>query len=95
MLMEEVERQLNLILLEIACLEERIWECMERLREKDRLSPQLEEYVRGIMSELSYWTALCTTTSESPHVLLRRMEVHLTRARRLSEHLEELSAARG
>ncbi|HOK58530.1 MAG TPA: hypothetical protein PK659_05545 [Methanothrix sp.] len=91
--MEEVERQLNLILLEIASLEERIWDCMERLREKELLSPHLEEYVRSIMSELSYWTALCTTASEAPHVLLRRMEVHLTRARRLSEHLEQLSAA--
>ncbi|MCX8207179.1 MAG: hypothetical protein N3G75_05025 [Methanothrix sp.] len=92
--MEDVERQLNLILLEIASLEERIWDCIERLREKDSLSPHLEEYVRRIMSDLSYWTALCTTTSESPHVLLRRMEVHLTRARRLSEQLEQLSAAR-
>ncbi|MDI9616657.1 MAG: hypothetical protein QFX31_04745 [Methanothrix sp.] len=91
--MEDVERQLNLILLEIASLEDKIWESIERLREKDRLSPHLEEYVRGIMSELSYWSALCTTTSESPHVLLRRMEVHLTRARRLSEQLEQLSAA--
>ncbi|MDH7597732.1 MAG: hypothetical protein QHG98_08380 [Methanothrix sp.] len=91
--MEEVEKQLNLILLEIASLEERIWDCIERLREKERLSPHLEEYVRSIMSELSYWTALCTTASEAPHVLLRRMEVHLTRAKRLSEHLEQLNAA--
>lgn len=91
--MDDIERQLNLILLEIASLEERIWDGIERLREKDRLSPQLEEYVRSIMSELSYWTALCTTASESPHVLLRRMEVHLTRARRLSEKIEQLSTA--
>lgn len=90
--MEEVERQLNLILLEIASLEERIWACIERLHEKNGFSPYLEEYVRSIMSDLSYWTALCTTTSESPHVLLRRMEVHLTRVRRLSKHLEQLSS---
>lgn len=42
--MEEVERQLNLILLEIASLEERLWGCIERLREEDRSSSDLAEY---------------------------------------------------
>lgn len=88
--MEEVERQLNLILIDIAELEEHVWDCLERLRENERLSPQLEDHVRCVMNEVSYWSALCSTTSESPHILMRRMEVQLSRMKRLSELLDRM-----
>jgi hypothetical protein len=85
---ERVEERLNILLLEMAELQELIWEGIELLDERGRLRLELEEHVRRIMSDVSYWMDQCTLASESPPVLLRRMEVHLSRLNRTKELIE-------
>lgn len=42
---EELEEKLNRLLLEIADLQDRIWDSLEDLRVHDRLSPEAEEHI--------------------------------------------------
>ena len=81
----ELEEELNRILLKIAGIQEDIWDCLEVLEREGRLTTQLEELVRGVMRDVDYWTEQCTRTSESPPVLLRRMQIHLKRLQKVAK----------
>jgi hypothetical protein len=77
------------VLIQIAAIQDRIWDCLETLREKNRLSPEVEEFARKVMEESSYWVDQCTTTSESPPILLRRTEIQFERLIRVLELIEK------
>ncbi len=83
------EDKLNVVLIQIAAIQDRIWDCLETLREKNRLSPEVEEFARKVMEESSYWVDQCTTTSESPPILLRRTEIQFERLIRVLELIEK------
>jgi len=85
----EVEMRLDLVCLEISQLQEAIWEQLESLERCGILPAQLEEYAREVMREVSFWVDQCTLAAQSPPVLLRRMEVHLSRLVRLRELLKK------
>jgi hypothetical protein len=85
---EKIEKRLNILLLKMAELQEMIWEGIELLEARGLLRPDLEKHVLWIMSDVSYWMDQCTIASESPPVLLRRMEVHLSRLDRTHELIE-------
>jgi hypothetical protein len=85
----EVEMRLNLVCLEISRLQDSIWELLESLERAGILPARLEEYAGEVMREVSFWVDQCTLAAQSPPVLLRRMEVHLSRLVRLRELLEE------
>jgi hypothetical protein len=76
---EELEEKLNRLLLDVAALQNGIWDGLEALQGQGRLSPEAEEHVCRVMKEISLWVDQCTLPSESPPVLLRRMEVQLAR----------------
>ncbi len=50
---EELEENLNIVLLKMADLQERIWDGLERLEERGLLKSELEEHVHRIMSDVS------------------------------------------
>jgi hypothetical protein len=83
----EVEKRLDLVLLEISQLQEAIWEHLESLERDGLLLPQMEEHAGEVMMEVSCWVDQCTLAAQAPPVLLRRMEVHLSRLERLKELL--------
>jgi hypothetical protein len=85
----ETEKRLDLVLLEISQLQEAIWEHMELLERDGLLLPQMEEHTGEVMREVSFWVDQCTLAALAPPVLLRRMEVHLSRLARLRELLEK------
>ena len=89
----EVEKRLDLVLLEISQLQEAIWAQLESLERDGLLLPQMEEHVGEVMREVSFWVDQCTLAAQSPPVLLRRMEVHLSRLVRLKELLEKQKQA--
>gem|GEM_PF-479525 len=82
------EERLDLLLVALAELQERVWEGLERLEAEGRLLPEIEEHAREVMRDVSYWLDQCTAAEEAPPILQRRMEVHLERIRRLAELLE-------
>jgi hypothetical protein len=84
-----IEDKLNVILIQIAAIQDRIWDCLEALRKDNRLSPELEDFARKVMKESSYWIDQCTTTSESPPILLRRTEIQLERLARVLDLIEK------
>jgi uncharacterized protein Yka (UPF0111/DUF47 family) len=84
----EVEEELSRILLIIAEIQDKIWDDVESLQERGLLAIELEEFVREVMSDISYWMDQCTRAIESPPVLLRRMEIHLARIQKLQELVE-------
>ncbi len=87
---KEIEERLNVILLKMTDLQERIWDGLELLDKRELLRPELDEHIRQVMSDVSYWIDQCTIASESPPVLLRRMEIHLSRLTRIEEMLLKL-----
>ncbi|HWQ19938.1 MAG TPA: hypothetical protein VN455_09195 [Methanotrichaceae archaeon] len=82
---DEIEERLNKVLIEIAGLQDRIWDEMEEQSKQSRLTPELEEFARKVMDDVSCWIDQCTAASESPPVLLRRMEVQLSRLKKVLE----------
>jgi hypothetical protein len=84
---EEVEEKLNKVLIQMADLQDRIWDLTDELRSQGKLAMQTEDYSRKVMDDVSYWIDQCTTESQSPPVLLRRMEVHLSRLKSVEELL--------
>jgi hypothetical protein len=76
---EELEEKLNRLLLDVAALQDGIWEGLEALQRQGRLSSEAEEHICRVMKEVSFWVDQCTLASKSPPVLLRRMEVQLAR----------------
>jgi hypothetical protein len=87
---EELEERLNRLLLEVADLQDRIWDSLEALRAQGRLSLEAEEHVCQVMKEVSFWVDQCTLASESPPVLLRRMEVQLARLVKVEALIQKL-----
>ena len=92
---EELEEKLNRLLLEVADLQDRIWDSLEDLRVHGRLSPEAEEHIRQVMSEVSLWVDQCIVASESPPVLLRRMEVQLALLVKIEALIRKLSSGAG
>lgn len=88
---EKIEESLNLILIQIAELQERIWEGMAALEADGRLTPELERFAAEVMRDVSFWMDQCTTASESPPILLRRMEVHQARLAKIEELIRQMS----
>lgn len=86
----EVEVELSRILLVIAEIQDNIWDDVEVLQEWGLLTIELEEFVRVVMRDISYWIDQCTRAIESPPVLLRRMNIHLTRIKRLQGLVEKV-----
>jgi len=80
-----LEEELNRILLKIAEVQDEIWDRLDDLEREGNLSCQLEDLVRGVMRDLDYWTDQCTKTSESPPILLRRMQIQLKRLQKASD----------
>jgi len=80
---DEVEEGLNKVLIEMAALQDMIWDEMEEQSRQDRLTPEMEEFARKVMDDVSYWMDQCTAASQSPPVLLRRMEVQLSRLKKI------------
>ncbi len=87
---EELEEKLSRLLLEIADLQDRIWDSLEDIRAQGRLSLEAEEHIRRVMSEVSLWVDQCAVASESPPVLLRRMEVQLARLVKIEALIRKL-----
>lgn len=85
-----LEERLNLLLIEMADIEESLEQGLEALRRIGKLSDELERYIRLVMSDISQWIDECTLAVESSPVLLRRMQVHLERLGRLLMFIEEL-----
>jgi hypothetical protein len=81
----EVTERLNLLLLQIVDLQERISQSMEVLENEGQIPPQLENHVRQVLSDISLWVDECTKVAEDRPILLRRIEVHVERLRRLEE----------
>jgi hypothetical protein len=88
---KEIEESLNLILIQIAELQERIWDEIQALEEGGRLTPELERFAAEVMRDVSFWMDQCITASESPPILLRRMEVHKARLAKIEELIRHMS----
>jgi hypothetical protein len=61
---EELEKRLNFLLLKIANHQDKIWDGLKALYEQERLSPEVEEHVRQVMSDVSFWVDQCTAPSK-------------------------------
>ncbi|MCJ7443434.1 MAG: hypothetical protein MUO26_02695 [Methanotrichaceae archaeon] len=85
-----LEEMLNLLLIEMADIEDGLEEGLEALRHIGKLSYELEQHIRLVMSDISQWIDECTLAVESSPILLRRMQVHLGRLGRLLIFIEEL-----
>jgi tRNA A58 N-methylase Trm61 len=85
-----IEAELNLVLLNIAEIQEAISDGVERLREEGKLTMEFEKMVQNVMREVDGWTDQCTATAETPPVLLRRMQVQMERLRRIERLIEDL-----
>lgn len=72
----------------MADLQEKIWDDLEVLNERRMLKPEIDEHIRGVMSDVSYWIDQCTATAESPPILLRRMDAHMARLIKIEELIE-------
>jgi len=90
-----IEEELNRVLLDIVKVQDEIWDKLDQLERIDRLSPQLEELVRSVMKDVDYWTCQCTCTSESPPILLRRMQIHFKRLQRIASLIEDIKNDEG
>jgi hypothetical protein len=86
-----LEDKLDVLLLQIDAVQDVIWDDLENLRVKGKLSIELEEFARTVMTEVSAWMDQCTTTTESQPILFRRMEVQLERLSRVQELIETAS----
>ena len=84
-----LEDELNRVLLDIAKVQDGIWDELDILERIGRLSPQLEELVQSVMKDVDYWTGQCTCASESPPILLRRMQIHFKRLQRIASFIED------
>jgi hypothetical protein len=80
-----VAEELNLLLLQVVDLQERVLLAMETLKRKGLGQPQMEEHVQQVLSEVSVWVDECTKPAEDQAILLRRMQVHKERLQRLEE----------
>lgn len=87
-----IEAELNLVLLNIAEIEDAVRDGLERLCEEGKLTAEFEEMVGSIMREVDGWTGQCTAAAEAPPVLLRRMQVQMERLERIERLIEELVA---
>ncbi len=87
MAQEDPDEKINLLLVKIAGIQDWLWDALQSLEEGGNLAPDMERYARGVMSDVSYWVDQCTTASEDPPVLVRRMEVQLQRLQRLKDLL--------
>jgi tRNA A58 N-methylase Trm61 len=85
-----IEAELNLVLLNIAEIQEAISDGVERLREEGKLTMEFEKMVQNVMREVDGWTDQCTATTEATPVLLRRMQVQMERLSRIERIIEEL-----
>ncbi len=85
-----IEEKLNLLLLNAANLQDNIWERLQSMDEQGRLKPDLEEHVKRVMREVSSWMDECTAASESPPILLRRMEIQLIRLEKVDELIKKI-----
>jgi hypothetical protein len=92
---EGLEERLSCLLLKAAEHQDRIWDGLEALQVQGRLSPEAEEHVRQVMRDVSFWIDQCTVASESPPVLLRRMEIQLTRLVKVEALIRNLSLGFG
>ncbi|MHC1631007.1 MAG: hypothetical protein ACXQT4_01735 [Methanotrichaceae archaeon] len=86
----KLEEELNRILLKIADLQEKIQNNLENLQKEEDISSQLQEFVQEVITDVDYWTDQCTKTTESPPVLLRRMQTHLKRLQRIQNLIEDV-----
>ncbi|HII06873.1 MAG TPA: hypothetical protein HA349_06045 [Methanotrichaceae archaeon] len=84
------EAELNLVLLNIAQIQEAISDGVERLREEEKLTMEFEKMVQNVMRDVNGWTDQCTAPTESPPVLLRRMQVQMERLLRIERLIEDL-----
>lgn len=87
-----IERELNLVLLKIAEIQDGVRDGLERLNEEGKLTQEFEDMVESVMREVDAWTDQCTAVAEAPPVLLRRMQVQLERLERIERLIEELVA---
>lgn len=85
----EIEKKLNLMLLRSVGIEDRIWILLEATEEQGCSKPELAEYARGVITEVSRWIDQCTMDFPSPPILLRRMEIQLARLEKVEELLEK------
>lgn len=85
----KLEEELNRVLLDIVKVQDEIWDELDQLERIGRLSPLLEELVRSVMKDVDYWTCQCTCASESPPILLRRMQIHFKRLQRIASLIED------
>ena len=65
-----VEEELDRTLLRITELQNKVWDSVESLHEREMGSQKLEDYVSGVMKDINYWMDQCTLASESPPLLL-------------------------
>jgi tRNA A58 N-methylase Trm61 len=84
-----IEAELNLVLLNIAQVQEAIKSVVERLRDEGKLTIEFEKMVHNVMREVDGWTDQCTATAETPPVLLRRMQVQMERLQRIERLIED------
>ncbi|NYT02519.1 MAG: hypothetical protein GKC10_07170 [Methanosarcinales archaeon] len=82
----DLEDRLSRLLLQLAEMQDGIWEAWEA--KSDGLPPGMEEHLRKVMDDISFWIDQCTTTDQCTPVLLRRMEVHRARLARLMELID-------
>jgi hypothetical protein len=85
-----IEAELNLVLLNIATIKEAISDGVERMREEGKLTMEFEKMVQNVVRDVDGWTDQCTATSETPPVLLRRMQVQKERLSRIERLIEDL-----
>lgn len=84
-----LEERLNQILLNMAKLQKIIQDNLDDLKGKGELSSEFEALAQSVMKDVDYWTDQCTKPSQSPPVLLRRMETHQERLLRIQTLIEE------
>jgi len=85
-----IEAELNLVLLNIATIQEAISDGVERMRVEGKLTMEFEKMVQNVVRDVDGWTDQCTATSETPPVLLRRMQVQMERLSRIERLIEDL-----
>jgi hypothetical protein len=90
---QELEERLNLILLEMANLQNSMGEALKDLKRSEKLNSETERYILCVTNEIMSWIDECTLVIESSPILLRRMEVHLERLKRLLNFVEDISGS--
>ncbi len=85
-----IEAELNLLLLNIAQIQEAIKGGVEQLREGGKLTTEFEKMVQNVMRDVDGWTDQCTAPTQAPPVLLRRMQVQMERLQRIERLIEDM-----